>query len=138
MNLSTRSHPELVLPMLKPKSTLCTSHSLSFETTRNEPHDDVLISAWKAALNDESKPKSSEATAAANEEESVEQEGRQIENYYTNEEDVIAREVKSTGKELIADKMGATVAEDLGNGLRKTLHDMQNGSGQSFKTLLSR
>lgn len=68
MNYSTRSHPDVISPMLKSEATLRTSRGLSLKTARNKYRDDVMISASEAALKDKSEPWFGEVAAAANKE----------------------------------------------------------------------
>lgn len=79
------------------------------------------------ALHDESEQKSGEAADTANEGAPAEQEGHQIENHWTIEADVIAREVKSAIWELVANEMVTTVEEALDDFLRKTLCNARSG-----------
>lgn len=86
--------------MTKHYYDLQASQDPSFETVRNDVHEDVLLLYWQAALNNESKLFSGEVPAAANEKTLVEQMSSQIENLSTNEEDVIGQKDKSAVIEL--------------------------------------
>lgn len=90
----------MVLLMTEPRSTLRPFQDPSFGMARNDSLDDVLILAWEAAFGDESEPWCGKAAAAAREEGPVQQQSCQIETPCTNEEDIIAREVKLSDIEL--------------------------------------
>lgn len=127
MNRSTRSHPDMVPPMMNPESASHASQDPPFETARNETHDDVLISALEATLNDKREPWSNEAAAAANEGAPVKNESRQISNRHTNEGDVIAREVRSAVSDLVTTELATVLEESLENILRESFHNWQSG-----------
>lgn len=52
MNRSTRLQLHVAPPMTSAEAALGTSQDPSFETARNDAHDDVSVSAWEAALDD--------------------------------------------------------------------------------------
>lgn len=57
---------------------------------RNDTHDEVPISAWELALNDQSDPRTGKLTAAAIDKALNEHKSRHIEKRRSNEEDMIA------------------------------------------------
>lgn len=101
MTCSTRSHPNVVPPMTNPGAALRASQDPSFEMGRNKEHDDVPIPACEPVLIDESEPWYGKVAVAINVEAPFKHESRHIENDLTNEEDEIAREVKSAVKEMV-------------------------------------
>lgn len=97
-----------------------------FEITRNDAHEYVPISAWKAALNDESKPWPGKAGAAGNDEALVEHGSRQVKNRHTNEENVIARGGKHAVHELLTTEPATMVYESLDGILGTSFHKRQS------------
>lgn len=127
MNHSTCSHPQVISQMPSPEAALHTSPDPSFKTTRTDPSDNVLISAWRAALNDESEPWSGEMAAAANEEVPGEVKHRPIKIHRNKNDGKIEREVKSAVKESLASETATMVGEVLDEVLSRTLHNAQSG-----------
>lgn len=64
--------------------------------------------------------------SAANEMAQVEQESRQIQIRFINEEDLIAKEIKSVVKELVTTKLPAMTEEILDDILRTSFHNAQS------------
>lgn len=104
--------------MMSTKSTLYVSQNLWLETAGFNAHDNVLISAWEAALKEKSKLWSGEAAAAANEDEPAEQESRHIDIGCQNGEFMIARGITCAVKELVTTKLATMVEESLEDILR--------------------
>lgn len=91
----------------------------SFKMVGNDRHDNVLVTAQEAILNDKSKTRSSAIVAAANDEGSVEHDSGQIEDHRTNKEELIAREDKSAVQELIISEL-PTIFEGLLKSIPRT------------------
>lgn len=94
MNCSPRLHPYVIFPMVNPEAVLRTNHDPSFETVMNEPNDDVLVSAWELALNDEIGLWTGEGTAAAMKEVPSKVDHLSIKSCRIENDNVTEREVK--------------------------------------------
>lgn len=140
LNRSTHSHPDVVPPWrtLKPHYALHPSQDLLFESTGNDTLDYIPLSAWKVALNDEMKPWCREARAAGNDDPSVTHESLYIESCCTNEEDMIAREVKFAVKALVSTELSNIVEKALADVLRMSLPIGKSASNQLYIAGLSR
>lgn len=124
MNGWTQSHTDVILPMMNLESALHAFQSPSFNMERNDTYEDLLISTWEAALGHNSEPLSGKAAVAGNEKAPGGQDSCQIESASANKEDVIAREVKFTVKDLTPTELDIMV-ESVENILRTLLHPMQ-------------
>lgn len=109
--------------MPSPEAVLHNFPNPSFKTPSNGSHDCVSISAWKPALNKKSEPWSGKAAGAANEEAPGEFDQRHIESRRSDNDELIAREVKSAVKNPVANKMANMVKVVLDKVLRKKLHN---------------
>lgn len=69
---SIRLHTDMVPPMTNAEVAMRTSNDILFETARTDANYNVLISAWKVALNDKGWPSSGQVTAGVNDEPNVE------------------------------------------------------------------
>lgn len=98
MNRSTHPRPNVVPRMTNPEVALRASHDLLLETANNDIYYNVPISAWEAVLNKEHPRIAAGVATAVQDEALVKFERHQIESWGTENEDVIAREVKSTVK----------------------------------------
>lgn len=90
----------------------------------------------KALLNNKRELWSSKALAAAKEEAPIRQESNQLENSRTNEEEVIAREVKSALKDLVSTKLATIVEGLLDIILGKLSNSAQNGIRSVFYNVM--
>lgn len=87
--------------MKNPEATMPTFHDTTFETAWTDGNSNVPISSWEVTLNDESKSWLGEVIAGANLDPDVEQESHPTESLHINDEDLIARRVKSALKSLV-------------------------------------
>lgn len=126
MNRSTRSHQDMFQPVTNSKASLHARQDPLFETARDDAHGDVLISAWGALLDYESKLWFSKAVAGTNNQEQVEHETGRIEIHRTNEGDMIEREVKSCVKKLDTTKLLTMGEKELNDILRASSHNSQS------------
>lgn len=88
---------------------------------RNDGNDDVLISAWEVALNNEIKPWAGEVAYSVKDEPNVEHENHSMECRRTKDEDVIAREVRYAVKDLVHKNFSTMIKQLLHDILRKSL-----------------
>lgn len=101
MNRFTYSHPDVALPKRNGEDALNSSQYRSLEMSRNEANGEVRKTAWEVLLNGKSDRWFGKVAAVGNEKASASKESRQIENCHTNEQGVIARELKSAVNELV-------------------------------------
>lgn len=127
MNCSARSHPDMVLSMLNPEAVLHISHDPSFEMVRNDPYDDVPLSALEAALNRVSVPTTAGVAATVHTDAPGKIDHRPIESLCTDNDDGIAREVKYALKQLIGNELRKILEESLNDILRMSFHNAQKG-----------
>lgn len=66
MNGSTRSHPDVALPMMISESSLRAGPDLLFKAVGNEANDDVPIPFWEQELADENELWAMDSPKAAN------------------------------------------------------------------------
>lgn len=95
------------------------------------------MSVWEAELNDESDPWSVVLAAADNDEPNVEHENRRMECCCTDDEDVNAREVKSTVKELAANLLSKMIEKPLDHILCKPFHNARSSIQRMLNKTLS-
>lgn len=79
-------------------------------------------------LKNESKPWSGEVAAAANDEVSLEHKSLHIENWCTNEEDMIAREARPAVVEIATNELSTMVDEFVKDILGTSLYKVQRGT----------
>lgn len=91
MNCSFCSHAEVFLPIANLEPALHASYDRSGKTAGDESHGDVPISAWEAALNEETILISAGVAAMVNSEAPCEVDHRPIENHRNEKDDIIAR-----------------------------------------------
>lgn len=89
--------------------------------------DYIPIPTWEVALNDQSQRWYGEVVPLADDEKIIEHDNCQIENSCTNDEDVIAREDKSTVKKLVTTELVTMVEELLDDILKTPLHNSHSG-----------
>lgn len=95
----------MVLPMTSVKGTVHVFNDLSFETTRNDAHENVLISFWETVLNKERALITARVAATVLKEVRVEYERSPNECRRTKNGDAIAREAKSITNVLFATEL---------------------------------
>lgn len=122
---------------VEPQSCFRCLHNRSFDMDRPVATDDIPISAWKLALNDESQPLSGEGAAAANKEAPVDHESCHMKYRREENEDVIESELKCAVKALVANEM-ETKFEELLDVLRKRSITREEASDLWYKTSLSK
>lgn len=125
-NSFTHSSPE-VATNGDPEAAVHASHEPSMETAGMDFNDDMTISAWVAAWNDESQPRSGKVKATTDDEANMYHEIRHTENRHEKIEDEITQEVKSAVKELDAKIMPRTAREALNDDAYKTFNKVQSG-----------
>lgn len=91
-----------------------------------DANDDIPILALKLVLNDKSQSWSGEAAATADDEANIECQSRFTENCREENGDVIAREVKSAKKVLVAVEIVTMVESALDDAIREIFHNAQN------------
>lgn len=77
-----------------PKDALRVSHDLSFEMVWSDAYEDIPVKAWEATINKKCAPTTARVVTPVHEEGRVEFGNRHVENHRTENEDVIAGEVK--------------------------------------------
>lgn len=83
------------------EATMCTSNDTSLATSLTDGNKDIPILTWDAVVNDESNLWSVIVPAVANDESIVEHENRPTGTCCTDNEDVIAKEIKYAVKDLV-------------------------------------
>lgn len=124
--------------MTKHEAALYVSKEPSFRTAWNGAQDDVLISAWESALANKSEPWSGGVSPAAKDEAHVQHESRYFKTGWTNEKDVIAREIMFAVKEMVSNGFSTAVQEYSDDILSTSFNNAQNGIDQLTITSLSR
>lgn len=104
------------------EAALRTSKDQSFELARTEINKYLPIVAWEVALNDDGKPWFGEMAVTASKEAPGEVKNHCIECHRIEKHDLIAREMKSIVKEVVANKMATLVKEALEDDFRMALH----------------
>lgn len=98
---STPSHLDVVPPMTIPQALLYVSRELSFDKTQNDTNDKIPILAWEVAWWEERTLTLAGWATKVHNYAPVHFENRRIESHWTNEENMIAREVTSAAKEWL-------------------------------------
>lgn len=111
--------------MPSPEAAMRTPHYPWFETASTDSNDDKPILAWEAKLNDKRELLSGEVAGIANDDSNAEHKNRPTKGRCNNDEDMIAREVRSTEESL----------EDI---LHKYLHHAQSGIQSAVYNVIER
>lgn len=124
---STGLHHDILLPMKNPEVARRTARNPLFETTRTDWNEEILISAWEAVLNNESKVWLGEVPAGGSDEPNTEQDNCPKASRCTSDEDMSTEEVKYAVRGLVTKKMLTMNRKSLDNKLPKSLHNAQSG-----------
>lgn len=130
-------HRYMISPIRNCKRAMPTSHDPPFQTSRTETNYDVMISKWKEDFNEHGAQWASKGAAVANDEAHVKPENRQ-ENCHTDNEKLISREVKGTGKDLVATELSNRTEESLDNVLNSRSISQKAAYDQACMTSLSK
>lgn len=128
MTRSTYSDSHSVASMTSLKAAPGPSQDPSFKTGSNNAHDGISISAWEASLNEERTPTAAGLATAVHNDGPVEFGNSHIDNRRTNEEDMIAPNIKPAVTEMVTNNLLTMVEESLDDNLGTSFYNIHIGT----------